>query len=385
MWDTLWSVTLLYAGNCPTCGIRYEVGLCCVQGTVQHVGYIVKCDSVVCRGLSNMWDTLWSGTVLCAGDCPACRINYEVWLCCIQGTVQHVGYIMKCHCAVCVVCRGLSSMWDTLWSVTVLYAGDCPTCGIRYEVSLCCVQGTVQHVGYVMKCHCAVCRGLSNMWDTLWSVTVLCAGDCPTCGIHYEVSLYCVQGTAVPDLSSLVITPHNMCPSGTVLLDNCCSQSFFPTSPQAYLIFTFSITSPCLSLYLTSLFTLHYVLHLYLDLTSPLSWPHFTFIVHFPLFHLSVDLTSTLSWPHTTFILISLYLLPGLTSRFIWHHFTFHFASFFVPWSMIVQFVEHQTQKPGALLTWVRFPGVTRDFSPSQLPVQTLLQCLYCPITSVHI
>ena len=211
------------------------------------------------------------------------------------------------------------------------------------------------------------------MWDTLWSVTVLCAGDCCAWPV--------VPGDHAPQHVSLRNSPP-----GQLL-----QSVFLPHFTSGFTLF-----SPCLSLYLTSLFTLHYVLHLYLDLTSPLSWPHFTFIVHFPLFHLSVDLTSTLSWPHTTFILISLYLLPGLTSRFILHHFTFHFASFFVPWSIIVQFVEHQTQKPGALLTWVRFPGVTRDFSPSQLPVQTLLQCLYCPppppppcsiacITSVHI
>ena len=325
----------------------------------------MKWDCAVCRGLSSMWDTLWSVTVLCvlyagdcpacgihcevwllyAGDCPTCGIRYEVGLCCVQGTVQHVGYIMKCECA---VCRGLSTMWDTLWSV------------------MCCVQGTVRHVGYIMKCDCIVCRGL------------LCLTCCP----WWSRPTTCVP----PEQSSWT--------TAAVSLSS-------PLHLRLYLISTFGITSPCLSLYLTSLFTLHYVLHLYLDLTSPLSWPHYTFIVHFPLFHLSVDLTSTLSWPHTTFILISLYLLPGLTSRFILHHFTFHFASFFVPWSMmIVQFVEHQTQKPGALLTWVRFPGVTRDFSSSQLPVQTLLQCLYCPlpppspppppcsiacITSVHI
>ena len=155
-------------GLCCVQGTVQHVGYivkcdCCMQGTVQHVGYVMKWDCAVCRGLSSMWDTLWSVTVLYAGDCPTCGIRYEVSLCCVQGIVQHVGYVMKCHCA---VCRGLSSMWDTLWSVTVLcvlYAGDCPACGIHCEVWLCCMQGTVQHVGYVMKCHCAVCRGLSNM------------------------------------------------------------------------------------------------------------------------------------------------------------------------------------------------------------------------------
>ena len=35
------------------------------------------------------------------------------------------------------------------------------------------------------------------------------------------------------------------------------------------------------------------------------------------------------------------------------------------------QLIEHWTS---TLLTQVRFPGVTRDFSPSQLSVQTLLR-----------
>ena len=30
----------------------------------------------------------------------------------------------------------------------------------------------------------------------------------------------------------------------------------------------------------------------------------------------------------------------------------------------MAQLVEHLTQKPGTVLTWVQFPGVTRDFSP---------------------
>ena len=339
MWDTLWSVTVLYAGDCPPCGIHYEVWLCCVQGTVQRVGYIMKCDCVVCRGLSSVWDTLWSVTVLYAGECLPCGIHYEASLCCVccmQGTVQHVGYVMKCDC---VVCRGLSAMWDTLWSVTVLcvlYAGDCPPCGIHYEVWLCCVQGTVRHVGYIMKCDCAVCRGLSAMWDTLWSVTVLCAGDCPPCGIHYEVWLYCVQGTAVPDLSSLVITPHNMCPSGTVLLDNCCSQSFFPTSPQALPYFY-------LWHYLTLPFSLpHFIVHLALC-TSPLSWPHFTFILTSLHLYCSFSIISPFSWPHINFILTSHHLYLDLTLPFTWPHFTFYFTSLHLSLCPIFCSLEHDS------------------------------------------
>ena len=42
----------------------------------------------------------------------------------------------------------------------------------------------------------------------------------------------------------------------------------------------------------------------------------------------------------------------------------------------VAQLVEHRT---GTLPTQVRFPGVARDFSSSQLSVQTLLRCPYTP------
>ena len=273
------------------------MGLCCVQGTVQHVGYIVKCHCAVCavcRGLSSMWDTLWSVTAVCRG---LSNMWDTLW-------------------SVTAVCRGLSNMWDTLWSGTVLCAGDCPACGIHYEVWVCCVQGTVHHVGYIMKCD------------------VLCAGDCPPCGIHYEVWLYCVQGTAVPDLSSLVITPHNMCPSGTVLLDNCCSQSFFPTSPQALPYFY-------LWHYLTLPFSLpHFIVHLALC-TSPLSWPHFTFILTSLHLYCSFSIISPFSWPHINLILTSHHLYLDLTLPFTWPHFTFYFTSLHLSLCLIFCSLEH--------------------------------------------
>ena len=45
----------------------------------------------------------------------------------------------------------------------------------------------------------------------------------------------------------------------------------------------------------------------------------------------------------------------------------------------IAQLVERLTEKPGAILTRVRVPSAARDFSPSQLPVQTLLRRPYSP------
>ena len=42
----------------------------------------------------------------------------------------------------------------------------------------------------------------------------------------------------------------------------------------------------------------------------------------------------------------------------------------------VAQLVEHQT---GMSLTRVKLPGVARDFSPSQLSVQILLQCPHTP------
>ena len=51
------------------------------------------------------------------------------------------------------------------------------------------------------------------------------------------------------------------------------------------------------------------------------------------------------------------------------------------PGDGIAQLVERPTEKPGAILRRVRISGVARDFSPSQLPVQTLLRCLVqCPL-----
>ena len=47
----------------------------------------------------------------------------------------------------------------------------------------------------------------------------------------------------------------------------------------------------------------------------------------------------------------------------------------------MTQLVEHW---PGTLLRQVRFPSGARDVSPSQLSVQTLLQCLYSPHVQQH-
>ena len=33
----------------------------------------------------------------------------------------------------------------------------------------------------------------------------------------------------------------------------------------------------------------------------------------------------------------------------------------------IAQLVEHLTEKPGAILTWVQVPGVARDFLPASI------------------
>ena len=43
----------------------------------------------------------------------------------------------------------------------------------------------------------------------------------------------------------------------------------------------------------------------------------------------------------------------------------------------VAQLVEHQT---GTLPTQVQFPGAARDFSPSQLSVQTLLRVSVHPV-----
>ena len=42
----------------------------------------------------------------------------------------------------------------------------------------------------------------------------------------------------------------------------------------------------------------------------------------------------------------------------------------------VAQLLERRTGTP---LRQVRFPGAARDFSPSQLSVQTLLRCPYTP------
>ena len=198
----------------------------------------------------------------------------------MQGTVQHVGYIMKCHCAVCVVCRGLSSMWDTLWSVTVLYAGDCPTCGIRYEVSLCCVQGTVQHVGYVMKCDCIVCRGLLCLTCRPW-------WSRPTTCVPPEQSSWTTAAVSLSSPLHLRLT------------------LFLPLAlPHLAFLFTSLHCSPCI-MYFTFILT---SLHLYcsFSIISPFSWPHINFIL--TSHHLYLDLTLPFTWPHFTFYLTSLHL-----------------------------------------------------------------------------
>ena len=49
------------------------------------------------------------------------------------------------------------------------------------------------------------------------------------------------------------------------------------------------------------------------------------------------------------------------------------------------QSVEHLTERPGAKLTPVRFPSVARDFSPSQLSVQTLTVSVQPPCACSNI
>ena len=54
----------------------------------------------------------------------------------------------------------------------------------------------------------------------------------------------------------------------------------------------------------------------------------------------------------------------------------------------IDQLVEHLTERSGAILMQVQVPRMARDFSPSQLPVQTILWCLYSPLcasASAHV
>ena len=46
-------------------------------------------------------------------------------------------------------------------------------------------------------------------------------------------------------------------------------------------------------------------------------------------------------------------------------------------WGGMAQWVQCPTEKPGAILTQGRLLGVARDFSSSQLPVQTVLRCPY--------
>ena len=50
----------------------------------------------------------------------------------------------------------------------------------------------------------------------------------------------------------------------------------------------------------------------------------------------------------------------------------------------IAQLVECLTKKPDAIQMWVWVPGMAREFSPSQLPVQTLVWCLYGPHVQPH-
>ena len=49
----------------------------------------------------------------------------------------------------------------------------------------------------------------------------------------------------------------------------------------------------------------------------------------------------------------------------------------FLSFSLVAQLAEHRTGTPP---TQVQFSSVARDFSPSQLSVQTLLQCQYTPM-----
>ena len=48
------------------------------------------------------------------------------------------------------------------------------------------------------------------------------------------------------------------------------------------------------------------------------------------------------------------------------------------------QLVEHPSEKPGAITTWVQVPSAARDLSPSHLPGQTLLWCPYSPRVQSH-
>lgn len=127
----------------------------------------------------------------------------------------------------------------------------------------------------------------------------------------------CVQGGAVPDLSSLVITPYDRCPSGTVLLDNCCSPS---TSLYVSLDLTLLFPLPHLACLFTSLC-------LFLDLTLPFYLSHFPFTS----LYLSLCLALPFSLPYLPFsslhfaclysLCLSLYLslpvsLPHFTCSF---------------------------------------------------------------------
>ena len=105
----------------------------------------------------------------------------------------------------------------------------------------------------------------------------------------------------MPDLSSLVITPYDRCPSGTVLLDNCCSPS----------------TSLYVSLDLTLLFPLPHLACLFTS--QCVSLPHFTFsLPHFTFLFtsLSLHLTLPVSLPSFTFLFTLLYLSLYLTLPF---------------------------------------------------------------------
>ena len=50
----------------------------------------------------------------------------------------------------------------------------------------------------------------------------------------------------------------------------------------------------------------------------------------------------------------------------------------------IAHVVKCPTEKPGVILMLVWVPSAARDFSPSQLLVQTLLQCLCSPCVQPH-
>ena len=51
----------------------------------------------------------------------------------------------------------------------------------------------------------------------------------------------------------------------------------------------------------------------------------------------------------------------------------------------IAHLVEHHIEEPGTILKWDRVPGAARDFSPSHLPVLTLLQPLYAVTLSTSV